>query len=234
MTLPKMVAASGGWPLDCVPVHHWTQAELEVLLHVANKDDLLAADAAACGTFIAPSTGHGREVFAARPLLEGERILPSFVQLMYKDLDAAASSPSADSVIYGPSSLPRALRCTATVWQKTSLELRMDRCFWSQRRARFDHYFVATELATKTSFATRSPSSRSCWVVPASFCAAGFVNDHRPHYLSNARFYQTHDPVSASSQLVVPGLSYVYVTQTIAAGEEILVNYGDAYKHPAL
>lgn len=227
MELQEMVVASGGCSLYGVPLHHWSPAALSVLT-LADSWSLLGADSAASGTFVAQSPIHSLGVFAARPLLPGARILPFCGQLVYEDLEVAARTHADDSIVHGPDHLPLSLCCTAKDWLTTSLQLRMHRSFWRDLRAQYDHALVSTVLATKTCFETPPPSCRPAWVVPSWFCAAGYVNDPRPNHEANGRFYQSYDPISSAAQLVVAP-AYVYVTRYIAAGEEVLVDYGDVY-----
>lgn len=88
---------------------------------------------------------------------------------------------------------------------------------------------VPTTLATKACHVTERPSVHPLWVVPAAFCASGFINDARPHRSPNVDFVQVFDPVQTSTQLLVPGLVLMVVIEDIAAGEEVVVDYGASY-----
>lgn len=213
-----------------IPVDFWHPSELDVLYAGQEDGSLLQTDAAASGTVVAPSTVHGRGVFATRRLNVGRRILPFFGQVVYHDLESAALASCADKQppLYGGDAVPAPLRCTAWTWLSTSMEVRMHRRFW---RCTEDCSRLAwvPNIATKASVSKTRPSARSVWVTPAACCAAGFVNDPRPHLSANVRFVQTFDPVCSSSQLLAPGIVQMIVIRRIRAGEELLVDYGDFY-----
>lgn len=217
--------------LSLVPVDHWEERELGVPQREHRRGSLLAADAAASGTFVASSPIHGLGVFAARPLSAGQHILPFYGQLVYHSLERAALSTNSymQATTYGRETLPEWLCCSAWTWLSNSMELRMQRQFWRgtaecRRLAR-----VPEAIATMTSYAWVRPSSRPIWIVPSQFCAAGYVNDPRPHGTPNVEYLQLYDPVCSSEQLLVPVVLKLVVTEDISVGEEIVADYGDAY-----
>lgn len=229
---PAMAAGCRGCGLLARPVCSWSDVELAALLEEERTGSLLAADAAASGTYVAPSTVHGLGVFAARAISAGEHILPFYGQLVYEDLEATTPPGGAadQASRYGPSRLPRALCCTTSTWQRNALELEVHQDFWADAERRPWPTHVATYVATKQCFyRSRMTSSDPVWVVPAPFCAAGLVNDPRRHGESNAKFLQQPLPVHTKEQLVLPWTAHLEVTQDIAVGEEILVGYGDVY-----
>lgn len=217
-----------------VPVCSWTEAELSVLLAEERTGSLLAADARASGTYVAPSDVHGRGVFAARNISAGEQILPFYGQLVFHDLEVA--TPPSDARVstarYGLGSLPRDLCCTVRKWKRTALQLDMHRDFWEDAERRARPTDVATHVATKRCYYTsRMASPDPVWVVPAPFCAAGFANAPDSHGYGNAIFVQAPLPVHTKEQLVLPWTAHVQVTEDIAVGEEILVDNGDVYAY---
>lgn len=213
-----------------VPVDYWRPSELDVLYAGQDDGSLLQIDAAASGTVIAPSSVHGRGVFATRRLNVGRLILPFFGQVVYHDLesDALSSRTEEHPRLYGGDAAPAPLRCTAWTWLTTSIEVRMHRRFW---RGTEDCSRMAwvPYIATKASVCKSRPSACSVWVTPLACCAAGFVNDPRPHRAANAKFVQTFEPVRTASQLLAPGIVQMMVIRRIRAGDELLVDYGDFY-----
>lgn len=128
---PAMAAGGRGRGLLGKPVCSWGEAEIAALSEEAKTGSLLAADAAASGTYVAPSSVHGLGVFAARNIAEGEHILPFCGQLVYDDLEAATlpSGIADDSTVYGRSRLPRGLCCTPGTWKRNALEVEVHRSF---------------------------------------------------------------------------------------------------------
>lgn len=84
-------------------------------------------------------------------------------------------------------------------------------------------------IGTKVSVSRTRPSARSVWIVPATFCAAGYVKDPRPHRTANVKFEQLFDPVYSSAQLLAPGVVRMVVLRDVLVGEELFVDYGDFY-----
>lgn len=231
---PTMVSSGRGRGLSGVPLYNWRHAELAVLAAAAQTGSLLAADAAASGAYVAASPVHGLGVFAARPIAEGEIIMPFYGQLVYSDLEAATPSGDApaDGHRYGPHSLPLGLRCTVREWKRNALELRVDREIWTASARHPPPSVVSPFIATKSCYCeTPTASTDPVWVVPAPFCAAGLANDPRPEGDGNAIFVQDPLPVHTKEQLVLPWTAHVEVTEDIEVGEEILVGYGDEYAY---
>lgn len=227
-------SASCGVPyrnLAEIPVNLWDHDELSILRREQRLGSLLKADAADSWTVVAPSGIHGMGVFAASPLRVGLRILPFYGQIVYHDLEHAATSTNIFKQMakYGSEELPSWLSSTAWKWLSTSMEVRMHRRFWNRSAECRRLSRVPTALATKSCYATVRPSVHPLWVVPAAFCAAGYVNDPRPHLSANVEYVQVYDPVRTSTQLLVPGVVHMMVTRDINVGEEILVNYGDNF-----
>lgn len=210
----------------------WNEAELSALLAEERTGSLLAADAHASGTYVAPSSVHGLGVFAARNISEGELILPFYGQLVYDDLEVATppGDAPAGAARYGSDSLPRELCCTVGHWKRNALQLDVHRDFWEDAERRPRPLHVAPYVATKRCyFSARMASPDPVWVVPAPFCAAGLANDPHAHGNGNAIFSQDPGPVCTKEQLVLPWTAHLEVTRDIAVGEEVLVDYGDAY-----
>lgn len=235
MQHPDMLTATRGRNLSGVPVDRWEPPMLDVLRRCMLDKALLAADASASDTVVRRSSVHGRGVFAARNMRQGEQILPFFGQLVWDDLRVAACSRRArlKTRRYGPSKVPANLRCTARTWMSRSIEIRTSYEVWASPETDWYLGAVPPFLATKSSMLdARDESSagiRPMWVTPFPCCAAGFVNDHRPSRSANAFFYQVLDPAKCKTQLSVPGVVVVVLSRSIKKGEEILVNYGDSY-----
>lgn len=98
------------------PVCSWSDVELAALLAEERTGALLAADAAASGTFVAPSTVHGLSVFAARAISAGEHMVPFYGQLVHEELEAATPPGGAadEASRYGASRLLRGLCWTTS------------------------------------------------------------------------------------------------------------------------
>lgn len=224
------VGITPGRDLQHIPVDYWRQDELQALQVGQQSGSLLLADAAAYGTVVAPSTVHGRGVFATRRLRKGQRILPFFGQLVYDDLELAALSSSGEerSQTYGNDLMPPHLRCTAWEWLSTSMEVRMHKRFWKGTEDCSRMSWVPA-IGTKACVSRTRPSARPVWVVPAAFCAARFVNDPRPYQTANVQFEQLFDPVYSSTQLLAPGVVRMVVLRRIRVGEELFVDYGNFY-----
>lgn len=226
----------GRWGLSAelrgVPVHKWYHEEQLALIAAQSATDLLLMDGAGSSVAVLPSDIHGLGVFATRPMRAGQAILPFFGQLVYDDLQHAADS-SRDRLTertYGVGHLPPQLRCTPHTWLKNSLQLRVHERFWRRVGDPLPDAIVPGSMATKACFTAAPPSTRPVWVVPAPFCAAGYVNDPRGHGTANARFHQAHDPVKTPLQLLDPGVAFLRLTEDVELGEEILVEYGPTYK----
>lgn len=228
--MPLLVGTLRGRDVAHIPVGSWSQVELQALYTGDQSGALLRADAASYGTVVAPSPVHGRGVFAARPLRVGQRILPFFGQLVYDDLEEAAQSPLAQVPVeaYGGDLVPPHLRCSAWTWLSTSMEVRMHKRFW-KGAVECSRLSWVPEIGTKVSVSRTRPSARSMWIVPASFCAAGYVNAPRPHRTANVKFEQVFDPVYSFAQLLAPGVVRMVVLRHILVGEELFVDYGDFY-----
>lgn len=67
---------------------------------------------------------------------------------------------------------------------------------------------------------------RPVWVVPASFCADGKVNDPGRHRDANVRFEQRPRVIRTVKDLVKPSCGVLRVTRRIEVGEEVMVSYG--------
>lgn len=212
-----------------VPVGEWDDCELNVLGEAARSPFLLAADANASGTEVRRSPIHGLGVFATRDLGEGARILPFTGQLVYEDLEACALSRRWSGITYASMRIPYHMRCTAKSWLSRAIELRMDANMRGLPADVLCPSRVAEAISTKACLTTFTGPTQSVWLYPADFCAAGYVNDYRPHGAANARFLPAHDPIMTAEQLLVPGAAYIEVTKRIRVGEEIVVNYGAAY-----
>ncbi|KAK1859048.1 hypothetical protein I4F81_001646 [Pyropia yezoensis] len=225
--MPLLVGKLRGRDVAHIPVYSWSQIELQALCTGEQSGALLRADAASYGTVVAPSPVHGRGVFAARPLRVGQRILPFFGQLVHEDLEEAALSPLAQGPVqtYGGDLVPLHLRCSAWTWLSTSMEVRMHKRFW-EGAVECSRLSWVPEIGTKVSVSRTRPSARSVWIVPASFCAAGSVNDPRPHRTANVKFEQVFDPVYSAAQLLAPGVVRMVVLRDILVGEELFVDYG--------
>lgn len=217
--------------LSVIPVDHRDHQELRVLRQEQRRGSLLAADAAASGTYVAPSPIHGFGVFAACPLRAGLHILPFYGQLVYHSLERAALSRHVYTrmTTYGCESFPEWLCCSAWTWLSTSMELRMQRNYWRGTVECRSLARVPAALGTKTRYATARPSIRPVWIVPSQFCAAGYVNDPRPRLTPKVEYLQVYDPVSSSEQLLVTGVLKMVVTWDISVGEKIVGDYGDFY-----
>lgn len=160
--------------LTDLPVDAWPESA-QVVLRQASVQDLLAADARAAGVRIGKSSAYrgGRGVFALRPFVVGERILPFFGQLVYDDLMKAANSksPKVRNRAYGRG----AFLIPASKWSKNAAEVRTGCRFWWKGGTYEDRLSSALFSA---GFPTQD-CGRSVWMVPADHCAAGIVNDYR-------------------------------------------------------
>lgn len=212
-----------------VPVGAWDDSEIHVLGEAVFSSALLAADASASGTEVLQSTIHGRGVFATRDMRPGERILPFTGQLVYDDLEACALSARWSGITYVSPRIPRHMRCTAKSWLSRAIELDMDADLWDAPADVVCPTRVPEAICTKACVRTYEGPTRSVWIAPAEFCAAGFVNDYRPGREVNAQFEQAHDPLMTAEQLLVPGAAHILVLTDVKAGEEIVVDYGSSY-----
>lgn len=233
-----MAAASSGCNLYERAVHRWPRRAIDVLLreqHVIGETGqgrLLEADAEANGTVVQRSNvaGAGLGVFATRAFSVGDTLLPFFGQLVYHDLQVPARStrPRTSERLYGPDLLPPALATTARNWMFTGLQLRAHSSLWQSSSGYLEGAMVPTFVGSELGLSSEA-YPRPVWVVPADFCAAGRVNDPRPHLLANAKYVQRFDPVVSCEQLTKADCAFLVVTRDIKPGEEILAKYGRRY-----
>lgn len=230
-------AASAGYNLYERTLDDWPRRAVDILIREqqvigeTGQPRLLEADAEASGAEVRPSTvpGAGLGLFATRTLAVGERI-PFFGQLVYHDLQVAARSNGARlrGQLYGSGVVPPSLATTARNWLYTGLQLRAHGSLWQSSSSY--HHAAMVPTAVGSVFGLSSEAyPRPVWVVPSDFCAGGRVNDPRPHLWANSEFNQQFDPVVACSELVMADCAFLSVTQTIAAGEEVLAMYGRRY-----
>lgn len=236
------VPALDGIDLATLPLGEWPTSHLQVLAS-ADVGRLLAAEAHASGVRVGVSTlkGGGRGVFACRSFKTGDRLMPFTGQIVYKNMDAEASSsdPEEQSSRYGT----RKFSTTARHWAKTAVEVNVHGSDWSGA--------ARTQCRTKSSRSRdakrcrkRCACHRSVWVVPAPFCVAGVVNDYRrvptvngtqesgdTHRRPNAVLVQRIDPVPTHCELTQAGCIHVQVTRNIEEGEEVLLDYGTFYAY---
>lgn len=173
-------------------------------------------------------------IFAARPIKEGETILPFYGQLVYLDLEAATKmgSSATDTAQYGPRAQSSELRCTVREWKRSALQMALSDTFWRDAARHPLPSFVSTHIATKRCSTERTAfSARPVWIAPAFSCAAGLANAPRKEGDAYAELMQHPLPVGSEEQLVVPGTARVRVTKDIVVGKEILVDYGDVYAY---
>lgn len=236
-----MQEAAGGHDLYSLPLHKWPAAAVDVLrreqavIGETGHPRLLEADAEAVGTFVASSTvpNAGLGLFAARALKKGEVILPFFGQIVYHDLQVPARSTRArlSSKLYGADVLHPTLATTASNWMYTALQLRAHVSLWNASSGYLQAAMVPTVVGSELGLSSDA-YERPVWVVPADFCAAGRVNDPRPHLKANAQYFQEHDPVCYCDQMIPHDGAFLKVVEDIKAGEELLAKYGRRYPLP--
>lgn len=107
------------------------------------------------------------------------------------------------------------------------MEVRMHRRFW-KRAVACSPLSWEPAVGTKVSAYRTRPSARSVWIVPATSCATGYVNDPRPH-TANVKFEQLFDPVYSFAQLLAPGVFRMVLLRDSLVGEELFVDYGNFY-----
>lgn len=227
--------------LDDIPVDRWPDSAFSVLQQ-ASVSDLLAADARAHQVRIGASTvpGGGRGVFAERRFAAGETVVPFFGLVVYDDLiDAAMSKdPAEHNKKYGVG----AFSTTARQWGRRAVEMKTACRFWREGGLASPRPFSYPLLAEWTPDPVPS-CSRPVWVVPAAYCAAGFVND--PRYVStgvceqvpmgkkrrqNVEMVQRWDPVMAANHVTLPHALFLVATVVIKAGAEVFYDYGGEYE----
>lgn len=233
-----MAAASNGYNLFKRPVHRWPRGAIDVLLRELSvigetgQARLLEADAEANGTEVRRSTvpRAGLGVFATRAMSVGDDILPFFGQIVYHDLQLPARStrPRTSERLYGLDALPLPLATTARNWMFTGLQLRAHSSLWQSSSSYLQNAMVPTAVGSEWGLSSDA-YPRPVWVVPADCCAAGRVNDPRPHLSANAKYVQRFDPVLFGDQLIKANCAFLVVTRDIKAGEEILAKYGRRY-----
>lgn len=240
-TVAGMSAAAHGHDLYHLPLHKWPVAAVDILrreqavIGETGCARLLEADAEASGTVVGPSTvpGAGLGLFAARDMAQGEVILPFFGQLVYHDLQVPARSTRArlSSKLYGASKLHASLATTARNWMCTALQLRAHDSLWAEC-ASYDTTALVPTVVGSVLGLSSDVYDRPVWVVPADSCAAGRVNDPRPHLDANVEFRQEHDPVCTPVQLITHDGAFLHVLHNIKAGAELLAKYGRRYPLP--
>lgn len=233
-----MAAASSGYNLYARAVHRWPRRAVDVLLREQNvlgetgQGRLLEADADANGTVVQRSTVPcaGLGLFATRAFTAGDTLLPFFGQLVYHDLQVPARStrPRTCQRLYGLDELPPPLATTARNWMSTGLQLRAHSSLWQSCSSYLQGTMVPTFVGSNMGLSSDA-YPRPVWIVPADFCAAGRVNDPRPHLLANVKYVQRYDPVFRCDQLIQADCAFLVVTRDIEAGEEILAMYGRRY-----
>lgn len=233
-----MAVASDGYDLYARAVHRWPRRAIDILLREqqvigeTGQGRLLEADAEANGVVVQQSTvpGAGLGVFATRAFSAGDELLPFFGQLVYHDLQVPARStrPRTSERLYGLDKLPPPLATTARNWMFTGLQLRAHSSLWQSSSSYLQGAMVPTFVGSEMGLSSDA-YPRPVWIVPADFCAAGRVNDPRPHLLANAKYVQRFDPVIYCDQLIKANCATIVVTRDITAGEEILAHYGRRY-----
>ncbi|KAK1862544.1 hypothetical protein I4F81_005112 [Pyropia yezoensis] len=235
---PGMVEACGGMDITDKPVHVWPTKAADVFVRqgdvfgLTGQPWLLEADAAAHGTTVQPSTlpGAGLGVFATRPLDVGAEILPFFGQLVYHDLQVAARS-SRDRLstrVYAKGVVAEGLATTAAKWLDNALQLQASISMWTASADDPASSMVPSVLGTVMS-GEAGPAEELCrpvWVVPASCCAGGKVNDPGRHQVANVRFEQRPRVIRTVKDLVKRSCGVLRVTRRIEVGEEVMVSYG--------
>lgn len=237
-----MAAASSGYNLYERAVHRWPRRAIDVLLREqqvlgeTGQGRLLEADAEANGTVVQRSTvpGAGLGLFATRAFSAGDKLLPFFGQIVYHDLQVPARSnrPRTSQRLYGLGVLPPPLATTARNWMFTGLQLRAHSSLWQSSSSSLQGTMVPTFVGSNMGLSSDA-YPRPVWIVPADFCAAGRVNDPRPHLLANVKYVQRFEPVSVCDQLIQADCAFLLVTHDIQAGEEILAIYGRRYPFQA-
>lgn len=233
-----MAAASNGDNLYKRPVHRWPRGAIDVLLREQNvigetgQARLLEADAEASGTVVGRSTvpRAGLGVFATRAMSVGDDILPFFGQLVYHDLQIPARStrPRTSNRLYGQDAVPAPLATTARNWMCTGLQLRAHGSLWQPSSSYLQGAMVPTTVGSDWGLSSDA-YPHPVWIVPADCCAAGRVNDPRPHLSANAKYVQRFEPVFFHDQLIKADCAFLVVTRDIKAGDEILAKYGRRY-----
>lgn len=224
------------WDLTDVPVDMWPDAALSVW-NRARVEDMLAADAKACGVRVSSSLidGGGRGVFSERRFAVGESLMSFCGQIVYADLMAAALSNDKKrrEQVYG--TYP--FTTTALRWGERSVELTVGCSFWRPGGP-------MSSAPLKSWTVSRTPISRcprSVWIVPDDHCVAGMVNDGRHVGVdgagagssqsrpANVQLVQRFNPVLNMNHVTLPNAVELVAIADIPRGAEVYLCYGEEY-----